>query len=181
MKCWKFIKVWTNFVFYPHRFQDIQVGLKMWSCQWRSMKRWRWPRYFIQKHITYINHSHAVQKEKSFEVSWLNPLWTINVCTNLLAVHSVVETRLKWTDWLLCFTLKKSVWVFRILEGTFHDEQTELSKENHWSKALTSYNAGLLHLIYSCGLWSKKEIKEFLLIIHSCQFQKKKKAHTHMD
>lgn len=139
-------------VIHPHEFQDISrrtQNVKLWV---EKYKKSTVTKIFYSKTHYLYQHSHAIQKEKSFEVSWLNPLWTINVCTNSLAVHSLVETRLKWTDWLLCFTLKNSVWVFRILEGTFHDEQTELSKENHWSKALTSYNAGLLHLIYSCGL-----------------------------
>lgn len=76
--------------------------------------------FFIQRHMN----SRAAQEEKSFKVVRLNPLWTNNVCTNLLAVQPVVETRLKRTDWLLCFTLKNSVWLFlRCLEGALHHKQ----------------------------------------------------------
>lgn len=92
--------------------------------------------FFIQRHVT---NSRAAQEEKSFQVVRLNPLWTNNVCTNLLAVQPVVETRLRRTDWLLCFTLKNSVWLFLCcLEGALHHKQTAFSKDNQRRKDSTS-------------------------------------------
>lgn len=106
-----------------NQFKFISARIQLWSMK-------HYLEYFIQRR--------EQSRSTGGKVIWrLNPPWTNNVCTNSLAVQQlVVETRLKRTDWLLCFTLKKFDFFFCLccLKGALHHKQKTFPKKTSSAK-----------------------------------------------